>query len=129
MRGMHFTIAVLACVMLARPPRAAAQDPPETDRLPFEIAESREAEREEEERIETDRDSFTPALRTAGRNRLIVEAAYSFLDNRGVPETHSFPELLLRYGVSNRIELRFGVNYEVGGEGNETSGSAAGEDF
>jgi hypothetical protein len=68
--------------------------------------------------IETDRDSFTPAVTTAGRGRLIVESAYSFLDNRGTPETHSFPELLFRYGITDRIELRFGWNYEVGGGGN-----------
>src|SRR5262249_29873261 len=60
----------------------------------------REGRREDE--IETDRDSFTPAISTAGRGRLIVESAYSFLDNRHVPETHSFPELLLRYGVMER---------------------------
>src|SRR5262249_57778444 len=43
-------------------------------------------------------------------------------DNRRVPETHSFPELLLRYGLTKRLELRLGWNYEVG-SGNETSGS------
>src|SRR5262249_28855880 len=61
-----------------------------------------------EDAIETDRDSFTPATTTAGRGRLIVESAYSFLDNRGVPETHSFPELLCRYGLTERLELRLG---------------------
>src|SRR5262245_41357340 len=80
----------------------------------------REAERDE---IETDRDSFTPATTLAGRRRLIVETAYSFIDNRGIKETHSFPELILRYGLTERIELRLGWNYEVGGAGNETSGA------
>ncbi|MFO0850587.1 MAG: transporter [Gemmataceae bacterium] len=75
--------------------------------------------------IETDRDSFTPATTTAGVRRLIVEAAYSFVDNRGIKETHSVPELILRYGLTDRIELRLGWNYEVGGVGNSTTGADA----
>lgn len=78
---------------------------------------------EERDELETDRDSFTPAVTTAGRGRFIFESAYSFLDNRGVKETHSFPELLVRYGLTDRLELRLGWNYEVGGAGNDTSGS------
>ncbi len=66
-----------------------------------------EAGRERDE-IETDRDSFTPATTIAGWRRLIVESAYSFIDNRGVKETHSYPELLLRYGLTERLELRLG---------------------
>lgn len=85
---------------------------------------SQEGEREAEpDEIETDRDSFTPATTLAGPGRLIVESAYSFVDNRGIKETHSVPELILRYGLTERIELRLGWNYEVGGAGNETSGS------
>jgi hypothetical protein len=81
-----------------------------------------------EDAIETDRDSFTPATTTAGRGLLIVESSYSFLDHRGVPETHSFPELLFRYGLTERIELRLGWNYEVGGAGSDTSGVDVGEE-
>jgi hypothetical protein len=76
---------------------------------------------EQEEHIETDRDSFTPATTVAGARNLILESAYSFIDNRDVPETHSFPELLTRYGVNDWLELRFGANYEVGGESNPIS--------
>ena len=75
--------------------------------------------------IETDRDSFTPATTTTPRRRLIVESAYSFIDNRGVKETHSLPELLLRYGLTDRVEARLGWNYEVGGVGNATTGTDA----
>jgi hypothetical protein len=81
---------------------------------------------EAEEHIETDRDSFTPATTTAGAGRLILEAGYSFIDNRDVPETHSYPEFLTRYGVADWLELRFGANYEVGGESNAISGSGSG---
>jgi hypothetical protein len=82
-----------------------------------------------EDRLETDRDSFTPATKIAGRGRLITEMAYSFLDNRGFKETHSAPELLLRYGATDRVELRLGWNYEVGGAGNETSGAGGGDEI
>ncbi|MCI0704814.1 MAG: transporter [Planctomycetia bacterium] len=91
---------------------------------PVETLESLTGEREERDEIETDRDSFTPATTTAGRRRLIVELAYSFIDNRGVKETHSFPELILRYGVTERIELRFGWNAEMGGAGSSVSGAS-----
>ncbi|WP_286178189.1 transporter [Rhodopirellula sp. JC639] len=76
-----------------------------------------------EAEIETDRDSFTPATTTAGDGRWMVEAAYSFIDNRDVPETHSYPELLIRRGVDDWFEIRLGWNYEVGGAGSPISGN------
>ena len=83
-----------------------------------------EAEEEgEEDEIETDRDSFTPATTTAGSCRTIVEAAHTFIDNRSVKDTHSFPELLVRFGANEWLEFRLGWNYEVGGAGNPTSGN------
>jgi hypothetical protein len=122
--------------------RAAAQEP--ADRIfadpifsserrgsPVETLEAATGERVREEgpdEIETDRDSFTPATTTAGRGRLIGESAYTFLDHRGVKEMHSFPELILRYGLAERVELRLGWNYEVGGAGNDVSGLDAGGD-
>ena len=77
--------------------------------------------------IETDRDSFTPSTRTVERERWIVESSYSFIDNRNSKETHSFPELLMRYGLTERIELRLGGNYEVGGKGADVSGAGGTE--
>lgn len=92
--------------------------------------EEREGSSSGREEIETDRDSFTPATSLAPRGRLILESAYSFIDNRGFKETHSYPELILRYGVNERLELRFGWNAEVGGGGSEVSGNAGeGEAF
>jgi len=76
-----------------------------------------------EDEIETDRDSFTPAVSTVGRGRIVIESAYTFIDNRDVPETHSFPELLTRYGLNDWAELRIGTNYEVGGASNPVSGN------
>jgi hypothetical protein len=78
---------------------------------------------EEESEIETDRDSFTPSTRVAEVGTWIVESSYSFIDNRRVFDTHSLPELLLRRGINDWMELRFGYNYEVGGAGNPISGN------
>ena len=77
--------------------------------------------------LETDRDAFTPATSTVGQSLTILESSYSFIDNRNIAETHSFPELLVRYGLSERFELRLGWNYEVGGTGDVVSGNDAGE--
>lgn len=82
---------------------------------------------ESETPLETDRDSFTPATTTAGAGRVIIESGYSFIDNRSVPETHSFPELITRYGVTEWLEIRLGSNYEVGGAANSISGGAGGD--
>ena len=80
-----------------------------------------------EQHLETDRDSFTPSTRTVDAGLWIVESSYSFIDNRDAKDTHSFPELLARYGIGERLELRIGGNYEVGGEGASVSGSSSGE--
>lgn len=85
-------------------------------------SESREAE-PDEDHIETDRDSFTPATTTVRPGRIVLETAYTFQDNRNVAETHSFPEFLARIGITKRLELRVGWNYEVGGAANSASGN------
>lgn len=144
MRARVYWTAWVAAGMLVAADRAAGQEaagtppslpgpdrrgsPVETlEALTGERAGERGREREPDE-IETDRDSFTPATSTVGRRRLVVESAYTFLDNRGVKETHSVPELLLRYGLTDRVELRLGWNYEVGGAGNEASGADAADE-
>jgi hypothetical protein len=83
---------------------------------------------EGDDEIETDRDSFTPATTVVGRGRLIVESSYSFLDNRSGAETHSFPELLTRIGVSENIEFRLGWNYEIGGGGSVSNAGSPTEE-
>ena len=62
------------------------------------------------EEIETDRDAFTFAPTTVAVGRTILEMSYSFIDNRVGPEAHSVPELLARFGMGERIELRLGAN-------------------
>ena len=82
----------------------------------------------EDENLETDRDSFTPATSTVGRAYTVLESSYSFIDNRIGPETHSFPELLLRRGITDWFELRLGWNFEAGGSGSAVSGDEFGDD-
>lgn len=77
-----------------------------------------------EEHLETDRDSFTPATSTVGTGRFLLESAYSFLDNADVGDSHSYPEIVSRYGVNDFLEFRVGWNYEVGGGGSVSGGDA-----
>jgi hypothetical protein len=79
-----------------------------------------------EDFIETDRNSFTFARVTPGPNRLIVESSFSFISFTGEKTTYSFPELLMRYGIGDRFELRLGWNYEVGRERVPGGGTVAG---
>lgn len=83
----------------------------------------------EEDHIETDRDSLTPSSKTVGAGQVLIESSYSFIDNRDSKETHSLPELLIRIGWTDWLELRFGGNYEVGGERADVSGGAVSDDF
>ena len=83
-----------------------------------------------EDAIETDRDSFTPATTTVGTKRTQLETATSFIDNRHAPNAYTFPELILRRGISDRLELRAGWNYAAGGPTSAVSGIDLGtEDF
>jgi hypothetical protein len=110
---MKRTLLVLTCVLASC-----------TGAAPYASAQTEFLQRSGEEReLETDRDAFTPATSTVGHGISVLESSYSFIDNRTVAETHSFPETLVRYGISEQIEMRVGWNYEVGGTGDIASGS------
>ncbi len=80
--------------------------------------------------LETDRDSFTPATSTVARRFTVLESSYSFIDNRINPDANSVPELLMRTGLFDRFEVRYGWNYEAGGPTGAVAGSDLGdEDF
>ena len=81
----------------------------------------------DDEPLETDRDSFTPSTTTVGLNRTIFETSYSFIENRDVANSHSFPEIITRYGLTERVELRVGWNFETGGGGEVSGGDAGAE--
>lgn len=96
-------------------PAAMAQEPPPGAFVDSAILrETAEPSSPWADRIETDRDSFTPSTGTVSPGRAILETSYSFLESRGAKNLHSFPELLLRVGLHERLELRLGWNYEVG---------------
>jgi hypothetical protein len=69
-----------------------------------------------EEPIETERKMFTPTTKTVAHREVMFEASYTFTDVRSRPEKHSYPETLLRYGITEMVEARFGWNLETEGE-------------
>lgn len=82
---------------------------------------------QEFQELDTDRDAFTPATRPVAEGHVLTEASYTFIDNRGTPATHSFPELLVRLGATERFEWRFGFNYEIGSGGSVVTAVEVGE--
>jgi hypothetical protein len=77
--------------------------------------------------LDADRDAFTPTTHTVERGHALTETAYTYIENRTGPATHSFPEQLVRAGITDRFELRFGVNYEAGSGGNVVTPVETGE--
>jgi hypothetical protein len=78
--------------------------------------------------LEADRDAFTPATSTVGKDLAVLESSYAFIDNRSrAADANSFPETLFRYGLTERIELRVGWNYESGGGGNVVTANESSE--
>jgi hypothetical protein len=66
------------------------------------------------ERIETERHDFTQSATTVGRGVTQIEAGYTFFydDEDGERETaHTFPESMLRLGLSEDIEFRLRWDY------------------
>jgi len=64
---------------------------------------------EKEEPLESDRPDFTDSSTTVGYQRLQIESGYTYTQAIGGDPTHSahdLPELLIRYGVAERLELR-----------------------
>ena len=73
-----------------------------------------EAAEVEEDEIETDRDAFTRSPRVVGTGRTVVEGSYLFIDQDAEYEGNVFPDLLVRQGVNDWLELRLGWTYEIG---------------
>jgi hypothetical protein len=77
--------------------------------------------------LDADRDAFTPSAYCVGPNRGLIEASHVYIDNSiGLP-TNNYPEFLLRQGVNEWFELRFGANYGVGSQGNVVTSVEVGE--
>jgi hypothetical protein len=77
--------------------------------------------------LNTDRDAFTPSAFCVDAGRFLTEASYVFIENRVGKPTNSYPELLCRQGLADRLELRFGANYDVNSQGSVVTSVEAGE--
>lgn len=67
-----------------------------------------------EERIETERHDFTQSATTVGRGVVQLESGYSFFykdTNEEIETSHTFPEMMLRLGLSEDIEFRVRWNH------------------
>ncbi len=80
----------------------------------FEGGFERESEGEiERERIETERHDFTQSTTVVGRGTTQVEFGYTFFQSSGeteVEDSHTTPELLVRFGLTEKIEFRLRYN-------------------
>jgi len=66
------------------------------------------------ERIETERHDFTQSATTVGRHVVQIESGYSYFQKETVTEresVHAFPEMLLRIGLTEDIEVRIRWNH------------------
>jgi hypothetical protein len=64
---------------------------------------------DEKDRIETDRPDFTESTSTVGKGVLQFEGGYTYTrapEGKPALNEHDLPELLIRYGVAERLELR-----------------------
>lgn len=67
-----------------------------------------------EERIETERHDFTQSATTVGCGVFQIEGGYTYFykdHEHEIEQSHTGPELLLRYGLSDDIEFRLRWNY------------------
>jgi hypothetical protein len=103
-------------------PTANRSEEPRTEESPTEA----DDDRDENDFIETDRNSFTFARVTPGEGRLIVESSFSYINLTDVKTKFSFPESLMRFGIGDRFELRLGWNYETGRERVPSGGDIGG---
>jgi Putative MetA-pathway of phenol degradation len=73
---------------------------------------------EQEPELLTDRPDFTETSFVVPLHRLQLEAGFTYADGAGGERTFNAPELLLRYGVASRTELRLGLPDYVRVRGN-----------
>ncbi|MBI1324670.1 hypothetical protein GC170_15995 [bacterium] len=98
-----------------------------SDSSPEENPDGSNTEAEERENfIETDRNAFTFSRLTTGRNVRVFESAYSYINIGSEGAKHSFPETLLRIGLTERFEARIGYNFETGPETEAAEGDVVG---
>jgi len=67
-----------------------------------------------EERIETERHDFTQSRITVGQGVFQIEGGYTYFykdHEEEIEQSHSLPEMLFRYGVTEDIEVRMKADY------------------
>ncbi|MGB5815130.1 MAG: transporter [Thermoanaerobaculia bacterium] len=64
----------------------------------------------QEEPLVTDRPDFTESAETIAPGRVQLETGYTMIDEGEDTETEAWGEVLVRIGVSQRVELRLGLN-------------------
>lgn len=82
------------------------------------------AARAEEPEFLTDRPDFTESSFVVPRGMLQLESGFTWVDDPDGTESFNIPELLLRWGVGKRTELRLGVPqyFRSWGRGRRTDG-------
>ena len=84
----------------------------ENEELNFDFDNGSESE-PERERIETERHDFTQSTTVVGRGTTQVEFGYTFFQGSGeteVEDSHATPGLLIRYGLTEKVEFRLRYN-------------------
>lgn len=77
--------------------------------------------------LNTDRDAFTPSTFCVDAGHFLTEVSHVYIENRSGRPTNSYPELLVRRGITDRLEWRFGANYAVNSQGSVVTSVEAGE--
>ena len=75
----------------------------------------------------TDRPDFTESASTVPRGHVQIEAGYTFTRDadEGVYTSHTYPEVLARIGVADRLELRVGQSLVTTGSPGPAAGGRA----
>jgi len=104
-------ISILVVVLWTGQPHASAQLFEFCDDFTKDIRSQRDPY---EERIETERHDFTQSAVTVGRGVLQVEGGYSYFykdTGEEIEGAHTTPEMMIRVGLSEDIELRLRTDY------------------
>jgi len=108
-------ILALMLLPVANPASLSAEEPFLRFLDDIGLAERHGPERDPyEERIETERHDFTQSTVTVGKGVFQIEGGYTFFykdEDAEIETSHSLPEMMLRYGLTEDIEVRLKTDY------------------
>lgn len=111
-------IALLPLAILSAAPAQAQDDTGERNIIGIEKAAITSS-------VPSDRPGFGDNTSLVPKGRFVLEAGYQFDDNQGGGNTYTAPSLLLRTGLSQRIELRLGFDgYLINAPGEDGAANA-----